>query len=83
MKVYFFKDNLNNYQIFPPPQNLNNVIEIEVKNEAVLDNKQLVKNGNGYILVNKKPTELHIWNGNSWIVDEKRKLKLSVNSLKI
>ncbi|HID7617335.1 TPA: hypothetical protein ACXH16_001672 [Haemophilus influenzae] len=82
MKVYFFKDNLNNYQIFPPPQNLNNVIEIEVKNEAVLDNKQLVKNGNGYILVNKKPTELHIWNGNSWVIDEEKQTEIKRELIK-
>lgn len=82
MKVYFFKDNLNNYQIFPPPQNLNNVIEIEVKNESVLDNKQLVKNGNGYILVNKKPTELHIWNGNSWVIDEEKQTEVKRELIK-
>lgn len=82
MKVYFFKDNLNNYQIFPPPQNINNVIEIEVKNEAVLDNKQLVKNGNGYILVNKKPTELHIWNGNSWVIDEEKQTEVKRELIK-
>ncbi|HHF5283415.1 TPA: hypothetical protein ACPO83_001355 [Haemophilus influenzae] len=82
MKVYFFKDNLNNYQIFPPPQNLNNVIEIEVKNESVLDNKQLVKNGNGYILVNKKPTELHIWNGNSWVIDEEKQTEIKRELIK-
>ncbi|HHE9946386.1 hypothetical protein [Haemophilus influenzae] len=82
MKVYFFKDNLSNYQIFPPPQNLNNVIEIEVKNEAVLDNKQLVKNGNGYILVNKKPTELHIWNGNSWVIDEEKQTEIKRELIK-
>lgn len=82
MKVYFFKDNLNNYQIFPPPQNLNDVIEIEVKNEAVLDNKQLVKNGNGYILVNKKPTELHIWNGNSWVIDEEKQTEVKRELIK-
>ncbi|MEX4645503.1 hypothetical protein MY666_01800 [Haemophilus influenzae] len=82
MKVYFFKDNLNNYQIFPPPQNLNNVIEIEVKNEAVLDNKQLVKNDNGYILVNKKPTELNIWNGNSWVIDEEKQTEIKRELIK-
>lgn len=82
MKVYFFKDNLNNYQIFPPPQNINNVIEIEVKNESVLDNKQLVKNGNGYILVNKKPTELHIWNGNSWVIDEEKQTEIKRELIK-
>ncbi|HHV7170506.1 TPA: hypothetical protein ACUM31_001759, partial [Haemophilus influenzae] len=77
-----FKDNLNNYQIFPPPQNINNVIEIEVKNESVLDNKQLVKNGNGYILVNKKPTELHIWNGNSWVIDEEKQTEIKRELIK-
>ena len=25
MKVYFLKENLNSYQIFPIPQNLNNL----------------------------------------------------------
>ena len=48
----------------------------------MLDNKQLVKNGNGYILVNKKPTELHIWNGNSWIVDEKKKTEIKRELIK-
>ncbi|MXN88609.1 hypothetical protein [Pasteurella canis] len=72
MKIYFFKENLNNYQIFPPPQNLNDVIEIEVKNESELDNKQLIFYQEQYILVDKQPTELHIWSGNEWVLDEKK-----------
>ncbi|UAX42486.1 hypothetical protein [Pasteurella canis] len=72
MKIYFFKENLNNYQIFPPPQNLNDVIEIEVKNESELDNKQLIFYQEQYILVDKQPTELHKWNGNEWVLDEKK-----------
>ncbi|PRL51854.1 hypothetical protein BV079_01644A, partial [Haemophilus influenzae] len=27
MKVYFLKENLNSYQIFPIPQNLNDFVE--------------------------------------------------------
>ncbi|HHF3528564.1 TPA: hypothetical protein ACPKCK_001486, partial [Haemophilus influenzae] len=82
MKVYFLKENLNSYQIFPIPQNLNDFVEMEVENESELDNKQLVKNGNGYILVNKKPTELHIWNGNSWVVDKKKQTEIKRELIK-
>ncbi|SPY33203.1 hypothetical protein [Pasteurella canis] len=82
MKVYFFKDNLNNYQIFPPPQNLNDVIEIEVKNEAELDNKQLIFYQEQYILVDKQPTELHKWNGNNWIVDEEKQAEIKREFIK-
>ena len=82
MKVYFLKENLNSYQIFPIPQNLNDFVEMEVENESELDNKQLVKNGNGYILVNKKPTELHIWNGNSWVIDEEKQTEIKRELIK-
>lgn len=81
MKVYFFKDNLSNYQIFPPPQNLNDVIEIEVKNEAELDNKQLIKFQGQYILVAKQPSDLHKWQNNKWVID-KAKQKEQLNTEK-
>ncbi|HHF1684763.1 TPA: hypothetical protein ACPJAI_001911, partial [Haemophilus influenzae] len=41
-----------------------------------------VKNGNGYILVNKKPTELHIWNGNSWVIDEEKQTEIKRELIK-
>lgn len=82
MKVYFFKDNLNNYQIFPPPQNINNVIEIEVKNEAVLDNKQLVKMAMGIFLLIKSQRNYTYGMEIAGLLMRRSKLKLSVNSLK-
>ncbi|EDJ90015.1 hypothetical protein CGSHi22421_00822 [Haemophilus influenzae R3021] len=82
MKVYFLKENLNSYQIFPIPQNLNDFVEMEVENESELETKQLIYFKSQYILVDRQPTELHKWNGITWVIDEKRKLKLSVNSLK-
>ncbi|MEB4587046.1 hypothetical protein [Pasteurella multocida] len=72
MKVYFLKTDLSQYQIFPEPQNLNDFVEIEVENESELDNKQLIQFQKQYILVAKQPTELHKWNGNEWILDEKK-----------
>ncbi|ABQ99890.1 hypothetical protein [Haemophilus influenzae] len=81
MKVYFLKENLNSYQIFPIPQNLNNFIEIEIENESELETKQLIYFKGKHILVDRQPTELHKWNG-SWIVDEKKKTEIKRELIK-
>ena len=82
MKVYFLKENLNSYQIFPIPQNLNDFVEMEVENESELETKQLIYFKSQYILVDRQPTELHKWNGNSWIVDEKKKTEIKLELIK-
>lgn len=82
MKVYFLKENLNSYQIFPIPQNLNDFVEMEVENESELETKQLIYFKSQYILVDRQPTELHKWNGNSWIVDEKKKTEIKRELIK-
>lgn len=82
MKVYFLKENLNSYQIFPIPQNLNDFVEMEVENESELENKQVIDFKGQYILVDRQPTELHKWNGNSWIVDEKKKTEIKRELIK-
>ncbi|MEX4360882.1 hypothetical protein MZB24_09795 [Haemophilus influenzae] len=82
MKVYFLKENLNSYQILPIPQNLNDFVEMEVENESELETKQLIDFKGQYILVGRQPTELHKWNGNSWIVDEKKKTEIKRELIK-
>ncbi|HHF3737081.1 TPA: hypothetical protein ACPOIK_001360, partial [Haemophilus influenzae] len=79
---YFLKENLNSYQIFPIPQNLNDFVEMEVENESELETKQLIDFKGQYILVGRQPTELHKWNGNSWIVDEKKKTEIKLELIK-
>ncbi|MGC6246340.1 hypothetical protein ACMXZD_09545 [Pasteurella multocida] len=81
MKVYFLKNNLEQYQIFPIPTDLNNFIEIEVESELILENKQLVKNGNEYMLVDKKPSDFYKWKNNKWVID-KAKQKEQLNTEK-
>ena len=82
MKIYFLKENLNSYQIFPIPQNLNDFVEMEVENESELETKQLIYFKSQYILVDRQPTELHKWNGNSWIVDKKKKTEIKRELIK-
>ena len=82
MKVYFLKENLNSYQIFPIPQNLNDFVEMEVENESELETKQLIDFKSQYILVDRQPTELHIWNGNSWVIDEEKQTEIKRELIK-
>ncbi|HHF4332843.1 TPA: hypothetical protein ACPPBR_000234 [Haemophilus influenzae] len=82
MKVYFLKENLNSYQIFPIPQNLNDFVEMEVENESELETKQLINFKSQYILVDRQPTELHKWNGITWVIDEKKKTEIKRKLIK-
>ena len=82
MKVYFLKENLNSYQIFPIPQNLNDFVEMEVENESELETKQLIYFKSQYILVDRQPTELHKWNGITWVIDEKKKTEIKRELIK-
>ncbi|CWX16193.1 TPA: hypothetical protein ACPIZ7_001725 [Haemophilus influenzae] len=82
MKVYFLKENLNSYQIFPIPQNLNDFVEMEVENESELETKQLIDFKSQYILVDRQPTELHKWNGITWVIDEKKKTEIKRKLIK-
>ena len=55
---------------------------MEVENESELETKQLIDFKGQYILVGRQPTELHKWNGNSWIVDEKKKTEIKLELIK-
>ncbi|HDR1111088.1 TPA: hypothetical protein QB290_001228 [Pasteurella multocida] len=81
MKIYFLKSDMNQYQIFPIPKSLEDFIEIEVESESILENKQLVKNGNEYMLVDKKPNDFYKWKNNKWVID-KAKQKEQLNAEK-
>ncbi|MFC1022262.1 DUF4376 domain-containing protein [Pasteurella multocida] len=78
MKIYFLKSDLNQYQIFPVPQDLNDFIEINIEDESEFDSKQLILYQKQYILVDRQPTELHKWNGNEWILDEEKQDQLLI-----
>ncbi len=73
---------MNSYQIFPIPQNLNDFVEMEVENESELETKQLINFKSQYILVDRQPTELHIWNGNSWVIDEEKQTEVKRELIK-
>ncbi|XYU81444.1 hypothetical protein ACTG5S_06735 [Pasteurella multocida] len=76
MKVYFLKSDLNQYQIFPAPQNLQDFIEFEIEDSVDLESKQLILCQGEYILVDRQPSELHVWNCDQWVLDEEKQAQL-------
>lgn len=72
MKIYFYKSNPENYQTFPEPDNLDDFIMLEVDDISALDNQELVAIGEDYRLVDKRPSDLHDWNGESWQINTEK-----------
>ncbi|WP_204704454.1 hypothetical protein, partial [Haemophilus influenzae] len=52
------------------------------ENESELETKQLIYFKSQYILVDRQPTELHIWNGNSWVIDEEKQTEIKRELIK-
>ncbi|MFC0912946.1 hypothetical protein ACFGYH_07815 [Pasteurella multocida] len=76
MEVYFFKKDLSQYQVFPVPENLKDFIKIEVYDLSELEIKQLILNDGQYILVEKQPSEMHIWRNGEWVLDEEKRIQI-------
>ncbi|XNR37102.1 hypothetical protein MYT65_06750 [Haemophilus influenzae] len=55
MKVYFLKSNLNQYQIYPEPEDKTEYVLMDVTNDSALDKKQLILRDGQYIFIDKTP----------------------------
>ena len=78
MKVYFFKENINEYIIFPVPENLEQYFELEIESEQELENKTPVLINNKIVLVEKQTTKDHEWNGKSWVIPKEKQTALLI-----
>ncbi|HHE3494619.1 TPA: hypothetical protein ACPDJ4_000134 [Pasteurella multocida] len=72
MFIYYRKNNLKNYQIFPTPSNLDDYIVVEVGSESELNGKELVLVNDTPILVPARPSECHEWVGGQWVIDDEK-----------
>ncbi|HHF5442453.1 TPA: hypothetical protein ACPPBZ_001654 [Haemophilus influenzae] len=55
MKVYFLKSNLNQYQIYPEPEDKTEYVLMDVTDDSALDKKQLILRDGQYIFIDKPP----------------------------
>lgn len=78
MKVYFLKENINEYIIFPIPESLEQYFELEIESEQELENKTPVLIKNKIALVEKQPTKDHEWNGKSWVIPKEKQIAILI-----
>ena len=78
MKVYFLKENINEYIIFPIPESLEQYFELEIESEQELENKTPVLIKNKIALVEKQPTKDHEWNGKGWVIPKEKQTALLI-----
>jgi uncharacterized 23.3 kDa protein in lys 3'region len=76
VKVYFLKENISEYVIFPAPDDLERYIELEIDPEQNLEEYTPILKGDKILLVEKQPTLDHVWNGNGWVLPPGKQVAL-------
>lgn len=78
MKVYFLKENICEYVIFPEPDDLERYFELEVDPEQNLEDYTPIIKDDKILLVEKQPTVDHVWNGNEWVIPPEKQAVLAM-----
>lgn len=78
MKIYFLKENICEYVIFPEPDDLDRYIELEVDPEQNLEDYTPIIKDDKILLVEKQPTVDHVWNGNEWVIPPEKQAALTM-----
>lgn len=68
MKVYFLKTDINQYVIFPAPENESLYFVLDVDSEEELAKKTPVLHQDKLVLVDKQPSPAHEWDGKDWVI---------------
>ena len=78
MKIYFLKENICEYVIFPEPDDLDRYIELEIDPEQNLEDYSPILKGDKILLVEKQPTSDHVWNGDEWVIPPEKQAVLAM-----
>lgn len=68
MKVYFFKTDINQYVIYPAPEDESLYFALEIESDDELAQKTPVLHQDKLALVDKQPTLAHEWDGKAWVI---------------
>lgn len=70
MKIYFLKANTKEFVIYPEPEDKSLYYEIDVDDNAGLDDKRLVEIDGGMALVDAPDSDFHTWDGKQWVLSK-------------
>lgn len=68
MKVYFLKNDISQYVIYPVPEDESLYFALEVESDEELAQKTPVLHQGKLVLVGKQPTPAHEWDGKAWVI---------------
>lgn len=68
MKVYFLKTDINQYVIFPAPEDESLYFVLDVESDDELAQKTPVLHQDKLVLVDKQPSPAHEWDGKDWVI---------------
>ena len=70
MKIYFLKANTKEFVIYPEPEDKSLYYEIDIDDNAGLDDKRLVEIDGGMTLVDAPDSDFHTWDGKQWVLSK-------------
>ena len=76
MKVYFLKTDINQYVIFPAPEDESLYFVLDVESDDELAQKTPVLHKGKLVLVDKQPTPAHEWDGKDWVIPPEKQTAL-------
>ena len=76
MKVYFLKSDINQYVIFPAPEDESLYFVLDVESDDELAQKTPVLHKGKLVLVDKQPTPAHEWDGKDWVIPPEKQTAL-------
>ena len=68
MKVYFLKTDINQYVIFPAPEDESLYFVLDVESDDELAQKTPILHQDKLVLVDKQPSPAHEWDGKDWVI---------------
>ena len=78
MKVYFLKSDINQYVIFPAPEDESLYFVLDVESDDELAQKTPVLHNDKLVLAEKQPTKDHEWDGKSWVIPKEKQTELLI-----
>jgi len=76
MKVYFLKNDISQYVIYPVPAEESLYFVLDVESDEELAQKTPVLHQGTLVLVDKQPTPSHEWDGKAWAIPPEKQTAL-------
>lgn len=76
MKVYFLKNDISQYVIYPVPAEESLYFVLNIDSAEELAQKTPVLHNDKLVLVDKQPTPAHQWDGKAWVIPPEKQTAL-------